>query len=58
MLTADLARSRTTGDAIKPLFIDPTDENYRETARELIALFDAHLGEPKAISKTRSTNSL
>ena len=47
MLTADLARSRTTGDAIKPLFIDPTDENYRETARELIALFDAHLGEPK-----------
>ncbi|SEU09598.1 DUF790 family protein [Natrinema hispanicum] len=47
MLTADLARSRTTGDAIKPLFIDPTDENYRETAGELIALFDAHLGEPK-----------
>ncbi|ELY41183.1 DUF790 family protein [Natronorubrum sulfidifaciens] len=47
MLTADLARSRTTGDSIKPLFIDPTDENYRETARELIALFDAHLGERK-----------
>src|SRR6056297_2982344 len=47
MLTADLARSRTTGDAIKPLLIDPTDENYRETACELIALFDAHLGEPK-----------
>lgn len=47
MLTADLARSRTTSDAIKPLFIDPTDESYQEMAHELIALFDAHLGEPK-----------
>lgn len=47
MLTADLARSRTTGDAIKPLFIDPTDENYRETARQLLELFDSHLGESK-----------
>nr|WP_275040135.1 DUF790 family protein [Natrialba taiwanensis] len=47
MLTADLARSRTTSDAIRPLFIDPADEKYREAARELIDLFDAHLGEPK-----------
>ncbi len=47
MLTADLARSRTTSDAIRPLFIDPADEKYREAARELIELFDAHLGEPK-----------
>jgi len=29
------------------LFIDPTDGRYRETARELIQLFDDHLGEPK-----------
>jgi predicted nuclease of restriction endonuclease-like RecB superfamily len=47
MLTADLARSRTTDDEVRPLFIDPTDEDYRETARELIDLFDAHLGHPK-----------
>jgi predicted nuclease of restriction endonuclease-like RecB superfamily len=47
MLTADLARSRTTADEVRPLFIDPTDEDYRETARELIELFDAHLGRPK-----------
>ena len=30
-----------------PLFIDPDEERYRETARELIRLFEAHLGEPK-----------
>jgi predicted nuclease of restriction endonuclease-like RecB superfamily len=47
MLTADLARSRTTTDEVQPLFIDPTDEDYRETARELIELFDAHLGQSK-----------
>lgn len=47
MLTADLARSRTTDEAVTPLFIDPDDERYRETARELIELFEAHLDEPK-----------
>ncbi|SEP28699.1 hypothetical protein SAMN04487948_1348 [Halogranum amylolyticum] len=47
MLTADLTRSRTTGTEITPLFIDPTDERYRETARELIELFEAHLDEPE-----------
>ncbi len=47
MLTANLARSRTTGQTITPLFIDPGDEQYRETAAELIQLFDDHLGEPK-----------
>ncbi|GGC71042.1 DUF790 family protein [Haloferax sulfurifontis] len=47
MLTANLARSRTTDETITPLFIDPTDERYRETARKLIQLFEDHLDEPK-----------
>ena len=47
MLTADLARSRTTEREVTPLFIDPSDERYRQTARELLDLFEEHLGEPK-----------
>jgi len=47
VLTADLARSRTTERAITPLFIDPEQRRYRETARELLQLFEAHLGESK-----------
>ena len=47
MLTADLARSRTRDGTIQPLFIDPDDERYRETAVELIQIFEAHLGELK-----------
>jgi predicted nuclease of restriction endonuclease-like RecB superfamily len=47
VLTADLARSRTTDEAVQPLFIDPDEERYRQTARELIDLFNEHLGEPK-----------
>lgn len=47
MLTADLARSRTRDGAVRPLFIDISDEQYRETAATLIALFEDHLGEPK-----------
>ena len=47
MLTAKLARSRTDGDTITPLFIDPDDERYRETATELIEIFTEHLPEPK-----------
>jgi len=47
VLTADLARSRTTDEEVKPLFIDPDEERYQQTARELIQLFEAHLGEPK-----------
>jgi predicted nuclease of restriction endonuclease-like RecB superfamily len=47
VLTADLARSRTTDETVTPLFIDPDEKRYRETARKLIQLFEAHLGEPK-----------
>ena len=47
MLTANLARSRTNDETITPLFIDPADARYRETAKELIRLFERHLGEPK-----------
>jgi predicted nuclease of restriction endonuclease-like RecB superfamily len=47
VLTADLARSRTTDETVTPLFIDPDEERYRKTARELIQLFDEHLGEPR-----------
>ncbi|WP_458190273.1 DUF790 family protein [Haladaptatus sp. NG-WS-4] len=47
MLTANLARSRTTDETITPLFIDPSEARYRETARELIQLFEDHLDEPK-----------
>jgi predicted nuclease of restriction endonuclease-like RecB superfamily len=48
MLTADLARSRTSNGEVSPLFIDPDDARYRETASKLIELFETHLGEPKA----------
>ncbi len=47
VLTADLARSRRTDETITSLFIDPDEERYRQTARELIQLFENHLGEPK-----------
>jgi len=47
VLTADLARSRTTERAVTPLFIDPAEEQYRKTARELLQLFEAHLDEPQ-----------
>jgi len=47
VLTANLARSRTTDETVTPLFIDPDEERYRETARDLIRLFQEHLGEPK-----------
>jgi hypothetical protein len=48
MLTADLARSRTSDGEVTPLFIDPDDARYRETASELIELFETHVGEPKS----------
>jgi predicted nuclease of restriction endonuclease-like RecB superfamily len=47
VLTADLARSRTRNGTVTPLFIDADDPQYRETAQELIELFEGHLGEPK-----------
>lgn len=47
MLTADLARSRVRDGEVRPLFIDISDERYRETAATLIELFEDHLGEPK-----------
>ncbi|SIS20064.1 DUF790 family protein [Natronorubrum thiooxidans] len=47
MLTADLARSRTRNGSVEPLFIDPAKSQYRETAQELIDIFEDHLGEPK-----------
>jgi predicted nuclease of restriction endonuclease-like RecB superfamily len=47
VLTATLARSRTTDETVTPLFIDSDEARYRETARELIQLFEEHLGEPK-----------
>ena len=47
VLTAKLARSRTTDETVTPLFIDPDETQYRKTARELLQLFEAHLGEPK-----------
>ena len=47
MLTADLARSRTDGDTVTPLFVDPADERYQQTAAELIDIFTDHLGKPK-----------
>jgi predicted nuclease of restriction endonuclease-like RecB superfamily len=47
VLTADLARSRTRDGTVRPLFIDADDSRYRETAAELIEIFEDHLGEPK-----------
>jgi len=47
VLTADLARSRTKEDTITPSFIDTQEQQYRDTAAELIQIFEEHLGEPK-----------
>ena len=47
MLTADLARSRTRDGTVTPLFVDAGEHQYRETAKELIQLFEGHLGESK-----------
>jgi predicted nuclease of restriction endonuclease-like RecB superfamily len=47
VLTADLARSRTHEDTITPLFIDADDQRYRDTADELIQIFEEHLGKSK-----------
>ena len=47
MLTADLARSRTYEDIITPLFIDADEQRYRDTADELIQIFEEHLGKSK-----------
>ena len=47
MLTADLARSRRRNSTVQPLFIDTDERQYRDTARELIQIFEDHLGEPK-----------
>ncbi len=47
MLTADLARSRTRNGTVQPLFIETDDQEYRETATELIQIFENHVGEPK-----------
>jgi len=47
VLTADLARSRRSDGQIRPSFIDPDEQRYRETAAELIGIFEEHLGEPK-----------
>jgi len=47
VLTTDLARSRTSEDTITPLFIDTDEQRYRDTARELIQIFEEYLGESK-----------
>jgi len=47
VLTADLARSRTRDGTVTPLFVDAGEHQYRETAKELIQLFEGHLGESK-----------
>ncbi|MEF8826881.1 MAG: DUF790 family protein, partial [Halapricum sp.] len=47
MLTANLARSRTRDGTVTPLFVDPEDRTYRETAAELVDIFEAQLGEPR-----------
>jgi len=47
VLTANLARSRTHNGTISPAFIDRSDEQYQQTARELIQIFDDHVGNPK-----------
>ncbi len=47
MLTADLARSRTYEDTITPLFIETDEQRYRDTAEELLQIFEDHLGDPK-----------
>jgi len=47
VLTADLARSRTRNGTVQPLFIDTDDQQYRETATDLIQIFEEHLGKPR-----------
>ena len=47
MLTADVARSRTYDGTVQPLFIDTGEQRYRETAEELIQIFEDYVGKPK-----------
>jgi predicted nuclease of restriction endonuclease-like RecB superfamily len=47
VLTANLARSRTHDGSVSSLFIDADEQHYRDTAEELIQVFEDHLGEPK-----------
>ena len=45
MLTADLARSRTTDETITPLFIDPDEEAIRRSAEWGADAVELHTGE-------------
>jgi len=47
MLTADLARSRTRDGTVSPSFINADEQRYRDTAKELIQIFEDHLGKSK-----------
>ena len=38
---------RGAAESVTPQFIDTDDERYRKTARELLQLFEDHLGEPR-----------
>ncbi|MEM6456875.1 MAG: DUF790 family protein, partial [Acidobacteriota bacterium] len=44
MLTTDLVRVRTVKGEIRPRFVDPTDDDVRALAAQLIATFDAQRG--------------
>jgi uncharacterized protein len=48
MLTADLAMSWQRGEQVKPLYIDPEDEEYLRAAEDLVALFESHAGRERA----------
>lgn len=47
MLTLNLARNYESGDEIKPFFIDPDNDRYQNAARELIEIFENHLGKTR-----------
>ncbi|MBI3951468.1 MAG: DUF790 family protein [Acidobacteria bacterium] len=45
MLTKELLRYRIEAGQIRPASVDPQSPRYREVARELIKLFNAHVGK-------------
>lgn len=47
MLTADLVRARVHKGELKPRWIDASDRELLVLARELIAVFDAHVGHTR-----------
>src|ERR1044071_9113053 len=48
MLTAELSLSWQRGEQIKPLYVEPDDEEYVRAAEDLASIFESHEGRTRA----------